>query len=120
MALFSKATFRKNNQPRARKGVVQMVQGIIRSERLLQAYLLFMAVVLVPVALCYGINPAGVLPRFLDIKVEGVDQTHIFRAQMWLFLGASTFWAVAAFKPDCSSWRQSGRSSFASRSPLGG
>jgi hypothetical protein len=59
-----------------------------------------MAIVLVPVALCYGIDPAGVLPRFLYIKVEGTDQTHIFRAMMCLFLGASTFWAVAAFKLD--------------------
>ena len=40
------------------------------------------------------------MPRFLDIKVEGVDQNQIFRALMCLFLGVSTFWAVAAFKPD--------------------
>jgi hypothetical protein len=77
-----------------------MVQGTISGERLLQAYLLFMAIVVVVVALIYGIDPAGVLPRFLDIKVEGADQTHIFRALMFLYLGASTFWAVAAFKPD--------------------
>jgi uncharacterized protein DUF4345 len=77
-----------------------MVQGTILGWRLLQAYLLFMAVVLVPVALTYGIDPAGVLPRLLEMKVEGVDQIHIFRALMCLYLGASTFWAVAAFKPD--------------------
>jgi len=65
-----------------------MVQVTIGGERLLQAYLLFMAVVLVPVALTYGIDPAAVLPRLLEMKVEGVDQIHIFRALMCLYLGA--------------------------------
>src|SRR5262245_37176708 len=78
----------------------RMVQATIRGEPLMQAYLLFMAIALVPVGLLYGIDPAGVLPRFLDVRVEGADQNQIFRALMCLLLGASTFWAVAAFKPD--------------------
>jgi hypothetical protein len=75
-------------------------QGASRGELLMRAYLLFMAIVLVPVALSYGIDPAGVLPRFLDIRVEGADQTQIFRALMCLYLAASAFWVIAAFKPD--------------------
>lgn len=74
--------------------------GTFRSNRLMQAYLLFVAVALVPVALSYGIDPARVLPQFLNITVEGVDQTQIFRALMCLYLGASVFWAIAAFKPE--------------------
>jgi len=65
-----------------------------------RAYLLFCAVLLVPIALSYGIAPAEVLPRFLNVNVEGNDQTQIFRALMCLYLAASGFWAVAAFKPD--------------------
>lgn len=74
-----------------------------KTERWSGAYLLFCAVLLVPIALSYGVAPAGLLPRFLDIAVEGNDQTQIFRALMCLYLAASGFWAVAAFKPE---WQQ--------------
>ena len=70
-----------------------------RSERLMRAYLLMVAAILVPIALSYGVAPATVLPKLLDIAVEGVDQMQIFRALMCLYLAASTFWAIAAFKP---------------------
>ena len=65
----------------------------------MRAYLLFIAIALVPIALSYGIAPASVLPRFLNITVEGNDQTQIFRALMCLYLAASACWAIAAFKP---------------------
>lgn len=70
---------------------------------MMRFYLLFIAVLLVPIALGYGIDPAAVLPKFLNIEVEGTDQTQIFRALMCLYLGASMFWAIAAFKPE---WRR--------------
>lgn len=70
-----------------------------RSERLMRAYLLLVAAPLVPIALSYGVAPATVLPKLLDISVEGVDQMQIFRALMCLYLGASAFWAIAAFTP---------------------
>jgi hypothetical protein len=63
---------------------------------MMRAYLLLVAVLLVPIALSYGIAPATVLPKFLNITVEGTDQTQIFRALMCLYLAASTFWAIAA------------------------
>ena len=65
----------------------------------MRAYLLLVAVLLVPIALSYGIAPATVLPKVLDIAVAGPDQTQIFRALMCLYLAASIFWAIAAFKP---------------------
>ena len=71
-----------------------------RAERLMRAYLLFAAVLLVPIALNYGIAPAATLPRFLNIAVEGNDQIQIFRALMCLYFATSAFWAIAAFKPD--------------------
>jgi hypothetical protein len=69
----------------------------------MRAYLLFAAVLLVPIALIYGIAPAAMLPRFLDIAVEGNDQVQIFRALMCLYFATSAFWAFAAFKPN---WQQ--------------
>ena len=66
---------------------------------MMRLYLLFVALLLVPIALSYGIDPAAVLPKLLNITVKGTDQTQIFRALMCLYLGASTFWAIAAFKP---------------------
>jgi hypothetical protein len=86
----------------------------------MRAYLLFIAITLVPIALSYGVDPAGVLPRVLGIKVEGADQTQIFRALMCLLLGASTFLALPLSSPTGSTSRRSGRSFFASHSPLGG
>ena len=74
-----------------------------KTEQLMRAYLLLVAVLLVPIALSYGLDPASVLPRFLNISVEGTDQTQIFRALMCLYLGASIFWAIAALTP---SWQR--------------
>lgn len=70
---------------------------------MMRFFLLFMGVLIVPIALSYGIDPAAVLPKFLNIEVVGTDQTQIFRALMCLYLGASIFWAIAAFKPE---WRR--------------
>ena len=70
-----------------------------RAETLMRAYLLLVAVLLVPIAFSYGIAPSTVLPKILDIAVAGADQTQIFRALMCLYLAASIFWAIAAFKP---------------------
>ena len=50
-------------------------------------YLLFSAAGLTLVALSYGVAPADVLPRLMDVNVEGTDLTHIFRAVMGLYLG---------------------------------
>ena len=80
-----------------------MKYASVSAERLMQAYLLFCAVLLVPIALSYGIAPAVILPEALDIAVEGNDQTQIFRALMCLYLAASAFWAIAAFNP---AWRR--------------
>ncbi len=74
-----------------------------RRATLMRAYLLLVAVLLVPIALSYGIAPETMLPKVLDIRVEGADQTQIFRALMCLYLASSTCWAIAAFKPD---WQQ--------------
>ena len=50
-------------------------------------YLIFSAAGLFVIALSYGVAPAVVLPRVLDLTVEGTDLTHIFRAIMGLYFG---------------------------------
>lgn len=65
-------------------------------------YLLFSAAGLTLVALSYGVAPAEVLPLLMDLKVEGTELTHIFRAIMGLYLGMITLWIIGAFRSDFS------------------
>jgi hypothetical protein len=45
----------------------------------MRLFLLFVAAILVPAALSYGINPAAVLLKSMSIAVEGTDQTEMLR-----------------------------------------
>lgn len=74
-----------------------------RNDRLMQLYLLAVVILIVPIALNYGLSPGVSLPMTLDIEVEGTDQTHIFRALMCLYLGAAIYWGIGAFNP---SWQR--------------
>jgi len=65
----------------------------------MRLYLLLVVILIVPIALSYGLDPQSILPKVLDITVAGTDQTHILRAMMCLYLGAAVFWAIAAFTP---------------------
>jgi hypothetical protein len=63
-------------------------------------YLLFSAAGLTLVALSYGVAPGDVLPRLMDVKIEGTDLTHILRAVMGLYLGMIVLWLIGAFRLD--------------------
>jgi hypothetical protein len=65
---------------------------------MMKLFLLFVAAILVPPALSYGIDPAAILPRSMNIVVEGTDQTEMLRAVMGLYV----FCVIAAFTP---AWR---------------
>ena len=65
-----------------------------------RSYLLFSAVGLTLVALTYGVAPADVLPKLMDLKIEGTDLTHILRAVMGLYLGMIVLWLMGAFRLD--------------------
>jgi hypothetical protein len=65
-----------------------------------KAYLLFIAIGLVPIALSYGANPAGVLPKLLKFNVEATNETQVFRALMCLYLATSAFWLMGALLPE--------------------
>ena len=61
-------------------------------------YLLFSAAGLVVVALSYGVAPAAVLPKVLDLAIESTDLTHILRAIMGLYLGMFVLWVLGAVR----------------------
>jgi low temperature requirement protein LtrA len=65
-----------------------------------KAYLLFIAIGLVPIALSYGANPAGMLPKLLKFNVETPNETQVFRAVMCLYLATSAFWLMGALLPE--------------------
>jgi hypothetical protein len=66
-------------------------------------YLLFSAAGLFAIALSYGIAPAAILPKVLDLSVEGTDLTHIFRAVMGLYLAMIVLWVLGALRPNLTS-----------------
>jgi hypothetical protein len=70
---------------------------------MVKAYLLTIAIGLVPVALSYGANPTGVLPRLLKFNVEAPNESQVFRALMCLYLATSAFWIMGAL---WSYWEQ--------------
>lgn len=74
-----------------------------QNNNLMRLFLLFVALLLVPIALNYGLHPSTTLPMSLDIQVSGTDQTHIYRGVMCLYLGTALFFAIGAFTP---SWQR--------------
>ena len=67
---------------------------------MVKAYLLIIAIGLVPVALSYGANPTGMLPRLLKFNVEAPNESQVFRALMCLYFATSVFWIMGAFRSD--------------------
>ncbi|ODR99168.1 hypothetical protein AUC68_03855 [Methyloceanibacter methanicus] len=71
-----------------------------KNNKLMRLFLLGAALLIVPIALNYGLVPSTTLPMFLTIPDLSTDQTHIYRGVMCLYLGVGLFWAVSAFKPE--------------------
>lgn len=55
--------------------------------------------VIIPIALAYGLCPQMILPLLFDFKVEAVDLANVFRAMMGLYLGMSVIWIMGIVKP---------------------
>lgn len=85
---------------------------------MVKLFLLFVAAILVPPALSYGIDPAAVLPKSMSITVEGTDQTEMLRAVMGLYLGMTIFSSSPPSPRLGGTWQRSGRFSSSTRSPL--
>ena len=60
-------------------------------------HLILSTIILIPVALGYGIAPKTVLPMLLNITVETVDMLNICRAIMVLYLAMSALWLMGIY-----------------------
>jgi hypothetical protein len=56
-------------------------------------------VLIIPIALAYGLYPILILPKLFDFRIETVDLASIFKAIMGLYLGMSALWITGIVKP---------------------
>lgn len=50
--------------------------------------------VIIPIALAYGLYPQLILPLLFDFKVDTINLANIFRAMMGLYLGMCMIWIM--------------------------
>ena len=55
-------------------------------------------IVIIPVALAYGVYPKIILFKLFNIKIENNDLANIFRSMMGLYLGMTAIWILGIFK----------------------
>ena len=65
-----------------------------------QTILLVSAIGLIPIALSYGLMPQKSLDFLFGISISEINDTHIFRAIMGLYVAFSLFWLAGVFKVD--------------------
>lgn len=65
-------------------------------------HLIISIIFIVPIALAYGLYPKIVLSKLINIKIDTINLTNIFRAMMCLYLGMSAIWIVGIVRP--KSW----------------
>ena len=56
-------------------------------------------IIIIPVALAYGLDPKIILFKLFDIKVDNNNLANIFRAMMGLYLGIAAIWILGIFNP---------------------
>ncbi|MRG43934.1 DUF4345 domain-containing protein [Chitinophaga sp. SYP-B3965] len=54
--------------------------------------------VIVPIALAYGLCPQMMLPWLFDFRADNINLANIFRAMMGLYLGMSVIWMMGIIK----------------------
>jgi len=62
-------------------------------------HLAISVLLIVPVALVYGLLPDQILPGLFDFTIGTTDLSNIFRAMMGLYLGMAAFWIMGIIKP---------------------
>ncbi|MEI9810123.1 MAG: DUF4345 domain-containing protein [Bacteroidota bacterium] len=62
-------------------------------------HLVLSSILIIVIAVVYGYSPSVLLPQILNIRVEGTDIKHVFRAIMGLYLGMSALWIAGILKP---------------------
>ncbi|SIN64165.1 DUF4345 domain-containing protein [Chitinophaga niabensis] len=54
--------------------------------------------IIIPVALAYGLCPQKTLPLLFDFNADAINLASIFRAMMGLYLGMSLIWIAGIIK----------------------
>ena len=62
-------------------------------------HLTISVILIIPVAVVYGLYPGFILQGLFDFKIESSDLANIFRAIMGLYLGMVTVWIAGIFNP---------------------
>ena len=63
-------------------------------------HLLISALIIVPVAIIYGLMPNGILENIFHIKIEGIELSSIFRALMGLYIAMAIFWIAGSIRSE--------------------
>ena len=63
-------------------------------------FLIFAALIVILIALAYGINPAWFVATFLHGSMVDTNWAHLLRAVMGLYIFMGIFWLYAARHPD--------------------
>jgi len=77
-------------------GVCRIFEVMIKKRN---CQLLVSIVILVPIALCYGILPDIALPGIFHFRLDTVDIRSVFRATMGLYLGVVAILVIGVAKP---------------------
>ncbi|MDB5210842.1 MAG: hypothetical protein JWQ30_1669 [Sediminibacterium sp.] len=62
-------------------------------------HLILSVILIIPIALVYGLYPEKILPRLFDFTITGTDLSNIFRAIMGLYLAMAIFWMIGIVRP---------------------
>lgn len=63
------------------------------------SHLLISVVVVIPIALTYGLFPSEILPKLFDFEVQTTDLKNVFRAIMGLYLAFAFLWVLGILNP---------------------
>jgi hypothetical protein len=67
-------------------GNIKLVKPYLKITLMKNAHLLFSSIVLLPIAITYGISPDIQIPFGISFSIESVDLKNILRAIMGLYL----------------------------------
>jgi Domain of unknown function (DUF4345) len=62
-------------------------------------HLILSIVLIIPIALAYGLYPVLFLPKLFGFRIDTVNLASIFKAIMGLYLGMSALWITGIIKP---------------------
>ena len=62
-------------------------------------HLVISILIVIPIALVYGIFPGKFFPIFFDFEIASTDAYNIFRAMMGLYFSMVIIWIAGIFRP---------------------